>query len=72
MQTCRASGLCGGKGLEMVITLGTGFGTALLDDGVLLPHLEIGQQPAKQTGLYDEYVGQNPLKEKERSIGMSG
>jgi len=29
------------RGLEMVITLGTGFGTGLYLDGRLLPHLEI-------------------------------
>src|SRR5579872_5840267 len=31
-------GVVSGKGLELVITLGTGFGTALLMDGDLLPH----------------------------------
>src|SRR5207253_2647932 len=31
-------GLVSGKGLEMMITLGTGCGTALLLDGRLLPH----------------------------------
>lgn len=53
-----------GKGLEMVITLGTGFGTALLEDGELLPHLEIGQHPAKTNRTYDEYVGQKAFEGK--------
>ncbi len=35
-----ALGVLNGKGLETMITLGTGFGTALLKNGVLLPHLE--------------------------------
>src|SRR6201992_1126697 len=37
----QALGVAGGNGFEMVITLGTGFGTAFLLDGHLLPHLEI-------------------------------
>jgi polyphosphate glucokinase len=32
-----------GKGVEMVITLGTGFGSALFMDGQLAPHLELSQ-----------------------------
>lgn len=55
-----------GKGLEMVITLGTGFGTALLMDGALLPHLEIGQHPFTKTKTYDQYIGNNALE----SIGL--
>lgn len=50
-------GVCSGKGLEMVITLGTGFGTALLIDGTLLPHMEIGQHPFTRKRNYDQYIG---------------
>jgi polyphosphate glucokinase len=57
-------GVVSGKGLEMVITLGTGFGTALLEDGNLLPHLEIGQHPIKTNRVYDEYVGQAAFERK--------
>ena len=46
-----------GKGIEMVITLGTGFGTALYDDGRLCPHLEISQQPFRKGETYDERLG---------------
>lgn len=46
-----------GKGVEMVITLGTGFGTALYHDGRLCPHLEISQQPFRQGETYDEQLG---------------
>lgn len=52
-----------GKGLEMVITLGTGFGTALLMDGVLLPHLEIGQHPFTRKKSYDGYIGNNAMED---------
>ena len=55
-------GVVKGKGLEMVITLGTGFGTALLLDGNLLPHLEFSHQPFSKFDSYDEYMGDIALK----------
>jgi len=57
-------GIVSGKGLEMVITLGTGFGTALLVDGQLMPHLELAHHPFAKGKTYDEYVGERAL-EKE-------
>lgn len=57
-------GVVSGKGLELVITLGTGFGTALLQDGHLLPHLELGQHPFTKKYNYDQYVGKRALTEK--------
>jgi polyphosphate glucokinase len=51
-----------GAGLEMVITLGTGFGTALLLDGNLLPHLELAHQAVTKKHTYDTYVGNSTLK----------
>jgi polyphosphate glucokinase len=56
-------GVSSGQGLEMVITLGTGFGTALLMNGVLLPHLEIGQHPYTRRKTYDQFVGNNAFEE---------
>lgn len=55
-------GLVSGKGLEMMITLGTGFGTALLLDGKLLPHLEMAHHPISGRKTYDEYVGEKALE----------
>ncbi|WPU99237.1 ROK family protein [Mucilaginibacter sp. cycad4] len=57
-------GVVAGKGLEMVITLGTGFGTALLMDGHLLPHFELAHLPIKEGITYDNYIGERAL-EKE-------
>ncbi len=57
-------GVVDGKGLELVITLGTGFGTALLLDGNLLPHLEFAHQPVGKTKSYDKYIG-DIAREKE-------
>jgi polyphosphate glucokinase len=56
-------GVVKGKGLEMVITLGTGFGTALLEDGRLLPHLELAHHPISGEMTYDQYVGEKALRE---------
>ena len=57
-------GVVKGKGLELVITLGTGFGTALLLDGNLMPHLEFAHQPVGKVKSYDKYIGEIAL-EKE-------
>lgn len=55
-------GVASGKGFEMVITLGTGFGTALLQDGFLLPHLELAHHPFTKKSTYDEYIGEAALE----------
>jgi polyphosphate glucokinase len=54
-------GIVSGKGLELMITLGTGFGTAFLNDGKLLPHLELAHHPITKTKTYDEYIGDKAL-----------
>jgi len=51
-----------GKGVEMMITLGTGFGTAILNEGVLMPHLEIAHHPITKNKDYDEYIGGEEFK----------
>lgn len=50
-------GIVKGKGLEIVFTLGTGFGTALLFDGDLLPHFELAHLPISKIESYDDYIG---------------
>jgi polyphosphate glucokinase len=56
-------GVIAGKGFEMVVTLGTGFGTAFFLDGHLLPHLEISHLPIKK-GDYDDYIGDAALQKE--------
>lgn len=56
-------GVIRGEGVEMVITLGTGFGTALYEDGRLCPHLEISQQPFRKGETYDEQLGNAARKQ---------
>ena len=51
-----------GKGLEMVITLGTGFGSALFRDGVLMPHMEIAHMPAHKGKTFDQFLGDKERK----------
>lgn len=51
-----------GCGVEMVITLGTGFGTALFVDGKLAPHLEISHLPLAKGETYDERLGNETLE----------
>jgi polyphosphate glucokinase len=46
-----------GKGLEFVITLGTGFGTAWFYDAQLLPHMELAHHPIRHGQEYDDYLG---------------
>ena len=52
-----------GKGLEVVITLGTGFGTGLFYNGELLPHLEIAHQPFRKGESYDDQLGEATRKQ---------
>lgn len=53
--------LAKGKGVEMMITLGTGFGSAILKDGILIPHLELSQHPITKKKNYNDYVGNAAL-----------
>jgi polyphosphate glucokinase len=55
-------GVVAGTGFEIVVTLGTGFGTALLMDGHLLPHMEIAHHPIAKGKDYDEYIGEKALQ----------
>jgi len=52
-----------GKGLELVLTLGTGFGTSVFLNGRLLPHLEIAHQSFRKGETYDEQLGERTRKE---------
>ncbi|WP_346239514.1 ROK family protein [Niabella insulamsoli] len=51
-------GCVSGKGFEMMITLGTGFGTAFYLDGKVLPHLEVAHHPVHKGEDYDKYIGE--------------
>jgi len=50
-------GAINGQGVELVITLGTGFGSSLFEDGRLAPHLELGHHPFRKGETYEEQLG---------------
>jgi polyphosphate glucokinase len=52
-----------GKGLELVLTLGTGFGTGVFFEGHLLPHLELAHQPFRKGETYNDQLGERTRKE---------
>jgi polyphosphate glucokinase len=47
-----------GIGTELVITLGTGFGSALFRNGNLVPNLELGQHQFRSGDTYEDRLGQ--------------
>ena len=52
------AGVVSGAGVELVLTLGTGLGSALFDGGRLAPHLELSHAPIRWGTTYDSYVGE--------------
>jgi len=59
----QGSAVVKGQGVELVITLGTGVGTAIFENGVLTPHLELAQHPLWKDLTYNEYIGDAVRKE---------
>ena len=65
-KSCRAAndadvqgyGAVEGKGVEMVLTLGTGMGSAIFTNGHLVPNLELGHHPFRNGKTYEELIGQ--------------
>jgi polyphosphate glucokinase len=50
-------GVISGTGMEVVITLGTGFGTAYYLNGQVGTHLELSQAPVRKNVNYDQWIG---------------
>ncbi len=71
-------GVITGHGLEVVITLGTGIGSAIFDNGHMTPHLELAHHPIAKSETYDEYLGDATRKKigkkkwNERVLKMIG
>jgi polyphosphate glucokinase len=51
-----------GEGVELVVTLGTGVGTAIFDGGKLAPHLELAHHPFRHDQTYNEQLGEAARK----------
>jgi polyphosphate glucokinase len=56
-------GAVSGKGIELLITLGTGVGSSLFVDGHLA-HLEMGHHPFRKGRTYEDELGNAALKRK--------
>jgi polyphosphate glucokinase len=54
-------GVVEGKGVELVITLGTGLGSAIFTEGILCPGLELGHHPWRKK-TYESYLGKRGLE----------
>jgi len=54
-------GVVAGKGVELVLTLGTGLGCALFVDGRYVPNLELAHHPFKKGRTYEEHIGARAL-----------
>jgi polyphosphate glucokinase len=64
--TVQGLGVISGHGLELVITLGTGFGFALYQEGRLAPQLEMSQHIVRKDMTYDQYLGVAALEKVGR------
>lgn len=64
----QALGVVSGKGFEIVFTVGTGFGTALVFDGDLLPHLELSHLPITKSKDYDDYIGNKAFEKAGKKV----
>jgi polyphosphate glucokinase len=51
-----------GEGVEMVLTLGTGMGSAIFTNGHLCPGLELGHHPWRKGLTYEDFLGKHGLK----------
>lgn len=55
-------GAIAGRGVEFVITLGTGMGSALFEDGRLGPHLELAHHEFERGRTYNQRLGEAARK----------
>ena len=51
-----------GEGVEVVITLGTGLGSSIFEDGRLSTHLELAHHPFRKGETYEEQLGNAALE----------
>ena len=55
-------GVVEGRGVEMLLTLGTGMGCALFNDGAYVPNIELAHHPFRKGKTYEDYVGVRALE----------
>jgi polyphosphate glucokinase len=54
-------GAVNGRGVELVLTFGTGMGSSLFTDGRLCPGLELGHHPWRKDKTYEDFLGRRGL-----------
>jgi polyphosphate glucokinase len=59
----QGAGAVSGVGLELIVTLGTGVGTAVFAAGRLALHLELAHHPLAGDQTYNAYLGDAALRE---------
>ena len=59
-------GVVKGKGVELVITLGTGFGSSLFLDGRLVPNMQLAHHAGWRRKTYEEELGVKALRKVGR------
>jgi polyphosphate glucokinase len=57
-----------GRGVEMVITLGTGFGSSIFVNGRLGPHLELAHHCFHRNKTYEEELGEAARKKHGNEV----
>ena len=55
-------GVIEGRGVEMLLTLGTGMGCALFVEGRYVPNIELAHHPFRKGKTYEEWVGNAVLE----------
>jgi polyphosphate glucokinase len=59
-------GVVRGRGVELVVTLGTGFGSALFLEGRLVPNLQLAHHSAWRKKTYEDELGLKAFKKVGR------
>jgi len=60
-------GVIRGRGVEMCVTLGTGFGFSLFVDGRYVPNVELAHHPFRDGKTYEDLLGKKGLARLGRS-----
>ncbi len=69
-------GVVQGRGVEICVTLGTGFGFSLFVNGHYVPNVEFGHHPFRKGKSYEELLGDAALKKRgkkrwNRTLGQA-
>ena len=57
-------GVIQGRGVELCVTLGTGFGFSLFVNGHYVPNVELGHHPFRKGKSYEDLLGDAALKKR--------